>query len=312
MSANSLEFGVMALGSSSAMPVRERNLPAQILTYNNKPFLIDCGEGTQLQMRKFGVAFGKIGNIFISHLHGDHYFGLFGLLSTMNLLGRAKPLHLYAPEELKKIIDYVFKISGTELKYPLVFHELKPEKIQSIFSNKWIDVIAFPLSHSKTVFGFLFKEKPHLSNIRKEKIIELKLGIADIVKIKNGEDYVLENGTIIPNKELVYPLLPLRSYAYCSDTRFIPRLYDPIKGVNLLYHEATFAESDSELAHATGHSTGLEAAKAARLVGANKLLLGHFSSRYKTQIHIKEEAKNIFEHVEIVKEGEYVEIKESY
>jgi ribonuclease Z len=307
-----MEFGIKILGSSSAIPTGKRNLPSQVLTYNHKPFLIDCGEGTQLQLRRYGISFNKIEHVFISHLHGDHFFGLFGLLSTMSLLGRNKPVYIFGPKGIEEVIRYVFKKSGSNIQYQIIFHELSDAVFQQVCETKWLEISAFPLSHRKPTYGYLFREKAQSPNIKKECIQDYSIGVADIVKIKEGSDLILDTGKRILNKDLVHPIPSPRSFAYCSDTRFIPELYIPIHGVDLLYHEATFIEEDVDLAHHTGHSTAKEAAMAAKLVGAKKLIIGHFSSRYATHTPIEVEAQSVFEPVEGVFEGVYVEILKSY
>ncbi|HXK81411.1 MAG TPA: ribonuclease Z [Bacteroidales bacterium] len=303
-----MEFKLLILGSSSALPTVKRNLPAQILSYNNKPFLIDCGEGTQLQLRKHNISFNKIDHIFISHLHGDHFYGIFGFLGTMGLLGRKKPLHIFSPYGLEEIINSVFEKTNSEIPFPIKYHILNTKQPEIILTTKWLEINSFPLKHSKPVCGFIFKEKEKPANIIKEKIEEYNIGISEIVKIKNGAKLKLASGKEIENSELVYPKPKLRSYAYCTDTKFVAKNYKPLKDIDVLYHEATFAEADKQTAHNTGHSTATEAAKAAIEINAKLLLLGHFSSRYKTNTHIIEEAKSIFKNTIGVEDGDYFEI----
>lgn len=303
-----MEFGIRILGSSSALPTAKRNLPSQVLTFNKKPFLIDCGEGTQLQIRRLGISFNKIDHIFISHLHGDHFYGLFGMISTMNLLGRNKPLHIFSPSGLEEIINSVFKKTGTNIQYSVKFNTISTKDENSILETKWLKVKSLPLNHSKPVCGFLFEEKQQQPNIVKEYIEKYKLSIADIVNIKSGNDLILPSGKIIPNSELVKQKPKPRSFAYITDTKFVNEQYIPITGVDVLYHEATFAEDDKQLAHTTGHSTAKEAANAAILTEAKLLIIGHFSSRYKTHNHILKEAAGVFKNTISAEDGNYIEI----
>jgi ribonuclease Z len=303
-----MEFGIRILGSSSALPTLKRNLPSQVLTFNKKPFLIDCGEGTQLQIRRQGISFNKIDHIFISHLHGDHFFGLFGMISTMNLLGRNKPLHIFSPSGLEEIIKGVFNKTRTDIQYNINYHTISTKEADDILETKWLKVTSLPLNHSKPVCGFLFQEKQQQPNVIKEYIEKYNLSISDIVNIKSGNDLLLSSGKIITNSELVKPKPKPRSYAYFTDTKFVAEQYFSIKGVDVLYHEATFAEEDKQLAHTTGHSTAMEAASAALETDAKLLIIGHFSSRYKTHNHILEEAKKVFKNTISAEDGNYIEI----
>lgn len=288
-----MNFQVRILGSSSALPTSERFPTAQVVLYNNEPFLIDCAEGTQIQMRKYKVPFGKLKNIFISHLHGDHIYGIFGLLSSFNLLGRKSKLNIFAPAKFKEIYEKVLELNNDELKYKINFIALKPNDKNLIYSNKYIQVSSFPLKHSKQVFGFLFEEKQKQKNIKKEAISELNLSIKQILDVKNGKDLIINNITI-PNSELTTPQIPPLSFAFCTDTLPLKNLNKYINEVDLLYHEATFGEELKPLAKETMHSTAMQAAEIAKIVNAKKLVIGHFSSRYKSVDLLIKEAKSVF------------------
>jgi ribonuclease Z len=256
-----------------------------------------------MQLRKFGYNPGRIHHIFISHLHGDHVFGLFGLLSTMGMMGRKVPVNLYGPESLKEMILQHFKYFGY-LPFELHFHSPDPEGKGLLYEDEKITVKAIPLKHRTVTFGYLFREKRKALNVRKEKIREYGLGIADLVKIKQGEDYVTLEGKVISNVELTMPPFRQRSYAYVSDTVFDTGLTPQLQDVDLLFHEATFSSKDEKLARETLHSTSLQAATIARDAGVRKLLIGHFSSRYKDISQLVEEAKKVFMETEGVNDGD--------
>jgi ribonuclease Z len=282
------------LGSSSALPTSERYPSAHVLTAHERLFLIDCGEGTQMQLRKNRIRFAKINHIFISHLHGDHVFGLYGLLSTFSLMGRKAPVHLYAPENYNHILNSHLNDFDIHLSFEIDFIALKEKDPVQILNDKYITVTSFPLEHRVPAFGFLFREKLHDRNIIKEKIEEYKIPAVRIPAIKKGENFVTSEGVIIKNEELtISPPAPL-SYAYCSDTKYFKRLASFVKGVSLLYHEATFDKSLDKLAEVTGHSTTLDAAKTALDAHAGRLIIGHFSARYKNITHLVEEARSVF------------------
>lgn len=298
-----MAFELTILGSSSATPTSERYPTAQVLNASGRFFLIDCGEGTQIQIRRQKIGFGKIKHIFISHLHGDHYYGLIGLISTFNLLGLKNDLHIYSPSQLKDIIQPQLDFLKGDLQFNVIFHPLNFKKPQLIFEDKKVEVLSFPLKHSINCCGFLFREKEKEANIKKECIQQYKIPIAQIVKIKQGADFIPEEGDPIPNEELTTPPPPPLSYAFCSDTAFHPQIVDVIKGVDLLYHEATFTEELRDWADKTYHSTALDAAKIAQLANAGKLILGHFSSRYKSVNPFLEEARSVFANSEAAVDG---------
>ena len=298
-----MTFELTILGSSSAVPTSERYPTAQVLNMLGRFFLIDCGEGTQIQIRRQKIGFGKITRIFISHLHGDHYYGLIGLISTFNLLGLKKDIHVYSPSQLKDIIQPQLDFLKGDLQFNVIFHPLNFKKPQLIFEDKKVEVVSFPLKHSINCCGFLFREKEKEANIKKECIQQFNIPIAQIVKIKQGAGFITEKGETIPHEVLTTPPPPPLSYAFCSDTAFHPPIVEVIKGVNLLYHEATFTEELRDWADKTYHSTALDAAKIAQMAHAGKLIIGHFSSRYKTTEPFLTEAKTVFPNTEDVVDG---------
>ncbi len=296
-------FEIKILGCGSATPTTLHNPSAQLITFNDKSFLVDCGEGTQLQMRKYKSSFGKLHSIFISHLHGDHVFGLPGLISTLNLLGRKSELYVHAHEEANLLLHPTLNYFNKNSHYEV--HHIKMEKSQAsvLLENNNIKISAFPLKHRMATNGFLIEEKEKPLHIRKEMIDFFQIPISEIKNIKNGADFVCENGKVIKNRQLTFPSLPPRKYAYCSDTAFFPDVVPYIQGVDLLYHEATFMQQDVARAHETFHSTAKEAAQIAQLANVKKLVIGHFSSRYKDLQPLLAEAKEIFENTELAFEG---------
>ena len=299
-----MPFELTILGSSSATPTSERYPTAQVLDASGRFFLIDCGEGTQIQIRRQKIGFGKIKHIFISHLHGDHYYGLIGLISTFNLLGLKNDIHIYSPSQLKDIIQPQLDFLKGDLQFNVIFHPLNFKKAQIIYEDKSREVVSFPLKHSINCCGFLFREKHKERNIIKEYIQQYKIPVAQIKAIKQGAGFETENGEIIPNEKLTTPPSPPLSYAFCSDTAFHPPVAKIIKGVNMLYHEATFTEELRDWADKTYHSTALDAAKMAKMAEAGRLIIGHFSSRYKTVEPFLEEAKNVFTNTEEAIDGQ--------
>jgi ribonuclease Z len=282
------------LGSSSALPTSERYPSAHVLNVHERLFLIDCGEGTQMQMRKNRIRFGKINHIFISHLHGDHIFGLYGLLSTFSLMGRKTPLHLYAPEKYDQILQSHLLDFDIHLNFEIDFVPLSGKDPAKILDDKYITVNSFPLEHRVPSFGFIFKEKQGDRKIIKDSIIKFNIPIARIQSIKKGEDYVTNDGVVIKNEDITLPPSQPFSYAYCSDTKYFTRLASFIKGVTVLYHEATFDKEKNELAIVTGHSTTLDAANVAVEAEAGALIIGHFSARYREIDTLVDEARSIF------------------
>ncbi len=298
-----MSFELTILGSNSALPTSDRYPTAQVLQVPGRCFLIDCGEGTQIQLRRNKVSFSKIQHIFISHLHGDHYYGLIGLISSMNLMGIKTDLHIYAHSELKNLIQPQLDFIRGEMAINLVFHPLNFKKPQLIFENKKLEVVSFPVKHSVPTAGFLFREKQKPANIIKEMIKSYKIPIAKIREIKAGADFITDDGRTISNNKLTIAAPKPKSYAFCTDTAFHPPLAQIIEGVDLLYHESTFLEELKDLAEKTQHSTAKQAAQMAQICGAKKLLLGHFSARFKKTNAFVQEAQEVFENTEAAIDG---------
>lgn len=298
-----MTFELTVLGSSSASPAYQRNPTSQLLNLHERFYLIDCGEGTQVQLMKYKLRFHRINHIFISHLHGDHYLGLMGLLSTLHLQGRTNELHLFCHKELEEIIELQLKVSETVLRFPLTYHFHKTED-GIVFQDDDISVETITLNHRIPCKGFVFREKAKLRNIAKEKIRNYKIPVSAFRALKNGKDFVDENGLVIKNEELTSePKVP-RSYAYCSDTMYDERILDKIKGVDLLYHESTFMHDMLERANETFHTTSLQAAQMAEKSNCKTLLIGHFSARYRDLNPLLEEAKAVFENSFLAIEGQ--------
>ncbi len=296
------------LGSSSALPTSKRYPSAHVLNAHERFFLIDCGEGTQMQLRKYRIKFGRIHHIFISHLHGDHVFGLYGLLSSMNLSGRESAISLYAPAGFREILLSHLSDFDIHLNYDIDFIGLEGTQPAKIFENKNISVFSFPLKHRVPAFGFLFREKEKERNILKEAINKYSIPVSEIHKIKKGSDFYTSEGKCIPNKDITVDPPRPRSFAYCSDTMYFKRLAEFIRDVDLLYHEATFAAADKDLAEKTGHSTSEQAAMTARDAHAQRLIIGHFSARYKDINLLLEEARKIFPDTITAEEGSIITV----
>lgn len=303
-----MKFSLTILGSSSALPTSDRFLTAQVLNVNERFFLLDCGEGTQIQLRRCKIPFGKIKHIFISHLHGDHVFGLPGLLSTFNLLGRTTELHIYAHTNLKQILNQFLGQFYTKLGFDLVYHPLNEDKFSMIYDDKSLEIFSFPLKHRIPCSGFLFKQKQQMRNIRKDVIELYQIPIRERVNIKKGADFVTEEGKTIPNKWLTIDPPKSISFAFVTDTEFLPHIATYINNVDLLYHESTFLNEDALLAKETGHSTAIEAARMAKFAGASKLILGHFSTRYRNPDLFLQQAKDEFENSFLAEDGKTFEI----
>jgi ribonuclease Z len=298
-----MTFELTILGSSSAIPTSEKYPTAQVLKTPGRFFLIDCGEGTQIQLRRRKIGFGKIRHIFISHLHGDHFYGLIGLISTLNLMGLKNDIHIYSPSQLKEVIQPQLDFIKGDMQFNVIFHPLNFKKPERIYEDKKMEVFSFPLKHSINCSGFLFREKQKEANIKKASIKKYQIPIAQIKEIKQGADFITSEGNAIPNHELTIPPPQPRSYAFCSDTAYFPPLVETIRGVDLLYHEATFTEELRAWADKTYHSTAMDAAKIANMAGAGKLLIGHFSSRYEDDEVFITEARAIFSNTEAAVEG---------
>lgn len=297
-------FELTILGCSSATPTSSRHPTAQILNYSEKYFLIDCGEATQIQLRKFKFKIQRIDHIFISHLHGDHYLGLPGLLGTMHLLGREKELHIYSPPGLREIINVSHYYSKTFLKYSVVFHVIENPSETRIFEDDRLAVDILPMNHRVPCYGFLFQEKMRLKNIIKEKIDLYNIPLQKILNIKEGKDFITSSGTVIPNSELTSEPVPPRTYAYCSDTIYNDSYLEQIKNADLLYHEATFSSDMENRAKETFHCTAREAGTIAKNANVKKLIIGHFSARYHDLVPLLSEAKNVFGNTVLAEEGE--------
>ncbi|MBC7614861.1 MAG: ribonuclease Z [Pedobacter sp.] len=303
-----MTFEVTILGSSSATPVYNRNPTAQLLNCNEKFYLIDCGEGTQQQLIKFGLKASKIDFVLISHLHGDHYFGLIGLLSSMHLNGRIKPLHIFAPLALQEILELQFKHSDTHLRYELIYHVINATQSAVIFQNSDVIIETIILNHRIPCTGFKFTEKKRLRKLVVEKLEAANVPLEYYPILKRGVDLTLPNGDVYLNVDYTIDSAAPKSYAYCSDTLMDARYFDSIMDCDTLYHEATFLHEMLDRANETHHTTALQAAEIANLVKVKKLILGHFSSRYKTLGPILEEAKTVFKNVELAIEGHTYQI----
>jgi len=292
------------LGCHSATPRAKAYPTSQYLEINNHHFLIDCGEGTQRQMRKYKVGFSKINHIFISHLHGDHFFGLIGLISTLGLLGRERELHIFGPKDIKKMTLMQLKITQSHAKFPIQFHELSSKESEVILDDDKVTVKTIPLKHRIYTNGYLFieKEKPknlHIDNIKNYPEIDR----ADYLNIKAGKDIVLPSGEVVPNSELTLPpKKPLR-FAFCSDTAYKPNIVPLLRNVDLLYHEATFLDDRKDLAKKTMHATTKQAATIAKDANVKQLILGHYSGRYKDISEFKEEAQSVFTNSHLAEPG---------
>jgi len=304
-----LPFNLTILGSSSATPTSDRNPTAQLLNHGEKLFLIDCGEGTQVSLRRMHIHFQRIRHIFISHLHGDHFYGLIGLVSSMHLLGRTKALHIYGPPMLKEIIDLQLLASQTTLIYPLKFHITQAEKPEVLFEDELIAVSSFPMLHRIPTTGFLFREKPYERKIRKDVIGVLKIPVHLIPRLKAGADYIAPDGTVHPNNVITIDPPSPRSYAFCSDTAYFEDIIPIVKGASLLYHETTFMNNREANAAEKFHSTTGQAATIAQKADVKKLVIGHYSARYDDLNPLLDEARAVFPETELAEDGSVFEIQ---
>lgn len=295
-------FELTVLGCGSAIPTIKHNPAAHALNFHNEVFLIDCGEGTQLQMRRAGIRFSRLNRIFISHLHGDHCFGLLGIITTLDLLCRTQPLHVYAPAALEPVLQQTLPIFSRGMGFEVQFHAVDTEKYALIYEGPDVEVFSIPLKHSIECSGFLFKEKPSLPHIRKDMLEHYQIPIDEINRIKQGGDYITSDGCRILHRELTVPARPPRSYAYCSDTSYTPEIAPYLHNVDLLYHEATFLEADMQRTLQTRHSTAQQAGMTARNSHAKRLLIGHFSSRYDDETALLAEAQSVFPNTLLAKE----------
>jgi len=298
-----MKFEVTILGSGSATPTLARSASGQYINVQERHLLIDCGEGTQVQLRKYKAKFQKINHIFISHLHGDHFFGLVGFLSSQHLLGRAKPIHIYGPAPLKEVLTVTFKASQTYLNFEFIFHELDFQNRSLIMEDRLIEVHSFPLSHRIECCGFIVKEKLKERGMDKAKIKEYKIPLAQIAGIKEGNDFTTDSGQVINNKELTFDPIPSKSYAYCSDTAYSESVIEQVQGVDMLYHEATFSSELESRAKETYHSTTKQAAEVAKRANVGELVVGHFSARYTSLEVFDEEIGSIFSNYTLAEDG---------
>ncbi|MFC5045703.1 ribonuclease Z [Aquimarina hainanensis] len=295
------------LGCYSATPRTFSNPTSQVLEIGNHIFLIDCGEGTQVELRKKKIKFSRIKHVFISHLHGDHFYGLVGLVSTFKMLGREAPLHIYGPKGIKEIITLQLKLSDSWTDYPLHFHELSSLESELIMEDERIEVSTIPLQHRVYCNGFLFKEKPGDRKLILSKVLNYDIDKAYYNSIKKGKDVVMDDGRVIANEELTTDPTPIKSYAFCSDTKYDEKKVPLLNQVTALYHESTFLEKHKHLCERTGHSSAKEAATIAKKASIGTLILGHYSTRYDSVELFKEEAKEIFENVEVAEDGKEFE-----
>ena len=297
------KFEVTVLGCGSALPTVKHNGSGMVVNIREKYFLVDCAEGTQVELRRNHIHLNRLFNVFITHLHGDHCFGLMGLISTLGLLGRTAPLHVYGPQDIETLFQPLIDYHCNGMTYEVVFHPIDTHQNVCIYEDKSLQVFSIPLKHRIRCCGYYFKEKELSRHILKEAIEKYAIPISQINNVKAGLDYVMPNGQIIKNEVLTTPPSPARSFAYCSDTVFRPEIAEMMKGVDLLYHEATFAESEKLLCSKVYHSTAKQAAEIARLAGAKQLMLGHYSSRYNDESILQKEAAEVFENTILAKEG---------
>ena len=302
-----MNFTLNVLGTASALPTTERYPSAQVLDVRGRLFMIDCGEGAQIALRRARTSFLKIEHICLSHLHGDHLFGIFGLLSTMGMLGRSSVLNIYAPKSFSGILDFFMANFGDGIKFDINHVVLEMPEPAVVYENRTVELLAFPLNHRVETFGFIIREKMPAYNIRKQAVEEYGLTLAEIGTLKRGEDVIRED-CVIPNAEVAYIPYEPRSYAYCSDTAPFPELAQWVKGVSLLYHEATFPADMSEMAEKTFHSTTLQAAQTARDAGVGRLIVGHYSSRFPSVDFYLDELRSIFPDTCLTHDGDVVEI----
>ena len=296
-------FKIHILGCGSALPTLKHNASSQLIEMRGKCFMVDCGEGAQMQFRRSHIHFSKLNAIFISHMHGDHCFGLMGLLSTLGMLGRTSKLRIYAPKEYESLFRQQVEFFMQTMEYEMEMIPVDTEKQQIIYEDHSLTVETVPLQHRVPCCGFIFREKPTLPHIRRDMIDYYGIPVSQINNIKNGADWTNEDGDVIPNARLVQPADPTRSYAYCSDTRFMPGLKEKVKGVTVLYHESTYTSDQEDRAKIYYHSTARQAATIAAGAGVGTLLLGHYSARYNDEQVLLQEAKAVFENSILTQEG---------
>lgn len=294
-------FGVTILGNNSAIPAFDRHPTAQVVTMNEQMFLFDCGEGTQMQFSAYKIKRSRINHIFISHLHGDHYFGLIGLLTSYSLLSRTTDLHLYGPGPLKKILDLQLEAASTTLSYNLHFHPIIEDRL--LVDDKKFTIECFATKHRIPCWGFIVREKKNPRKINKEEIIKHDIPAAFYDRLKQGEDYTNKEGMVVKNESVTIPSTPAKSYAFAADTVYFEEIAEKVKGVTMLYHEATYLKDQEQRAADRFHSTTIQAATIAKKAGVEKLLLGHFSSKYEILDDFLAEAKEVFPNTQLAIEG---------
>ena len=302
------KFEVHILGCGSALPTTRHLATSQVINIREKLFMIDCGEGAQVQLRKSRLKFSRLNHIFISHLHGDHCFGLMGLISTFGMLERTANLHIHCHADLQRILEPQIEFFCKGMPYNVVFELFNPGEQAVIYDDRSVSVETIPLRHRVPCCGFLFREKPTPNHIRRDMIDFYQIPTYLINRIKNGEDYVLEDGTVIPNARLTTPSDPPRSYAYCSDTCYLPRICEQIKECDLLFHEATFADADAKRAKETFHTTAPQAAEIAKAAQVKKLVIGHYSARYEDESILLKEASEVFPQTILAQENLKIEL----
>ena len=301
-------FRVHILGCGSALPTLKHNPSSQIVEIRGKCFMIDCGEGTQTQLRRSKIKFTRISAVFISHVHGDHCFGLIGMVSTFGMLGRTAPLHIYAPAGFSNIMKMQIDFFCKDLEYEVVFHDVDTNANNIIYEDRSLTVETVPLSHRVPCCGFIFREKQTLPHILRDMTDYYKVPVSQFNNIKNGVDWVDEEGNVIPYTRLTTPSELARSYAYCSDTKYLPMLHECLKDVCVLYHESTYSKEDEDMAKMYFHSTAAQAAQVASDANVGKLILGHYSARYEDENRLLDEAKNIFPNAVLSDEGLIIDI----
>ena len=301
-------FRVHILGCASALPTLRHFPTTQVVECRGKLFMVDCGEGAQLQMRRTGLSFNKLGHIFISHLHGDHCFGLIGMLSTFGLLGRTATLHVYGEKRLGEVLDFQLNAFCQDLGYKVEFHVVDTTKNAVIYEDRSLTVETIPLCHRLPCCGYLFREKPTLPHIRRDMIDMYEIPVSQIQNIKQGADFVMEDGTRVANDRLVSKADEPRAYAYMSDTKYQPQLAPMLQGVTTLYHEATYGDDQLQMAEKYFHSTARQAAMMARLAGVKQLLIGHYSSRYNDEKVLLREAQTEFVNTRLTQENDSIDV----
>ena len=308
-----MNFTLNVLGTASALPTTERYPCAHVLNVRGRIFMIDCGEGAQIQLRKAGISFLRIEHICLSHIHGDHIFGIFGLLSTMGMYGRSSQLNIYAPITFRPVLDFFLETFGEGIQFDINYVPLEMSQPEIVYSNRTVELLAFPLNHRVETYGFIIREKQSAYNVRKSAISEYGLTLTEIGTLKRGEDVVRVSpdtgeSYIISNSDAAYIPYTPRSYAYCSDTAPFPELAEWVKGVTLLYHEATFPADMEEMAAKTYHSTTIQAAQTALQAGVGKLLVGHYSARYPSVEFFRNELQSVFPDSELAHDGDKIEL----